>query len=213
MAQTPVHCQKPQSREERLLHAILDKMNAGGGGEGSLSIHICTTDEYNHITGVPTIQNPSETTFYMVPSGSTENDLYQEWVYVDGNWEKFGSGTLITTTLASLADVTILAPDLNQALVYDATSNRWRNKTLNSVCFIQDGEEDFSVTANPTISFDSTTGIITASVSSSENISGTISPGFVSGSSASGTASISGSSTYTVPIATIAETRAYLGIT
>jgi hypothetical protein len=135
---------KPQSREEMLLHAILDKMNKGGGGGGAgLSIHICTADEYNQITGVPTIANPSETTFYMVPSGSTDNDLYQEWVYVDHKWEKFGSGTSISTTLASLADVTVLAPDSDQALVYDATSNRWRNKTLNSVCFIQDGEEDF----------------------------------------------------------------------
>ena len=171
---------KPQSREERLLHAILDKMNTGGGGGGGgLSIHICTNSEYNHITGVPTIDNPSETTIYMVPiegnhqyfnydgyynvitnqddsqnngssnfgdfNGNTisDNDLYQEWVYVDGNWEKFGSDTSISTTLASLADVTILAPGTDQALVYDATSNRWINKTLNSVCFIQDGEEDF----------------------------------------------------------------------
>jgi len=136
---------KPQSREERLLHAILDKMNEGGGGGGGsgLSIHICSANEYNAITGVPTIQNPSETTFYMVPTGNAENDLYQEWVYVDNKWEKFGSATSITTTLASLADVTLLVPDDNQALIYDATSNRWRNKTLNSVCFIQDGEEDF----------------------------------------------------------------------
>ena len=88
----------PQSREERLLHAILDKLNTGAGGSGTgLSIHICSANEYDAITGVPIIENPSETTFYLVPTGDGANDIYDEWVYVEGAWEKFGSGSHVTS--------------------------------------------------------------------------------------------------------------------
>lgn len=111
---------------------------------------------------------------------------------------------------------TITISKQSGTVVNIATGAKYVAKPIALTLNVQPGSvsiSNVSVTANPTISFDSTTGVVTASVNSSENISGTISPGFVSGSSASGTASISGSSTYTVPIATIAETRAYLGIT
>ena len=136
----------PQSREERLLHAILDKINAGGGGGSGgpgLSIHICSANEYDAVTGIPTVASPSETTFYLVPASDDGNDLYDEWVYVDGNWEKFGSRGSVSGMLSDLSDVTIAGVDDKQALVYDTTTNRWKNVALNSVCFIQEGEEDF----------------------------------------------------------------------
>ena len=80
----------PQSRNEALLLRVLDKINEGGGG--SLPIHICTSDEYNHTTGVPTITNPDEGTLYLVPASSaTTGNLFDEWVYVDSAWEKVGS--------------------------------------------------------------------------------------------------------------------------
>ena len=128
---------KPQSREERLLHAILDKMNTGGGGEGTgggLSMHFCTAGEYNQITGVPTIANPSETTFYLVPTGSGDNDLYDEWVYIDGNWERFGSGSHVAASLASLSDVVAIAPQDKQTLVYDSELGKWKNVKLQAFC-------------------------------------------------------------------------------
>jgi hypothetical protein len=59
---------------------------------GSLPIHICTSDEYNHTTGVPTISSPDEGTLYLVPASSaTTGNLFDEWVYVDSAWEKVGS--------------------------------------------------------------------------------------------------------------------------
>lgn len=134
---------KPQSREERLLLAILDKMNASDGGDGSgsgLSMHFCTAGEYNQITGVPTIQNPSETTFYLVPTGSGENDLYDEWVYVDGSWERFGSGSHVSGALSSLSDTVILAPQDGQTLKYDAASGKWINASIAEVLSNDDTE-------------------------------------------------------------------------
>lgn len=176
---------KPQSREERLLHAILDKMNGGGGGGGGggLSIYVCASNEYNHGTGVPTIENPSETTIYLVPIEGThqysdyngeynilsnqngsqnagndnvgesgenivsDNDLYQEWVYIDSSWEKFGSGSHVTSSLASLSDVMALAPQDGQTIVYDSELGKWKNVELRDFCFADanDGTQSYVV--------------------------------------------------------------------
>lgn len=83
----------PQSRNEALLLRVLDKINEGGGG--SFPIHICTSDEYDHTTGVPTIANPDEGTLYLVPASSaTTGNLFDEWVYVDSKWELVGSANV-----------------------------------------------------------------------------------------------------------------------
>ena len=41
------------------------------------------------VTTLPTI-NISETTVYLVPSGSDSNDMYREYIYVEGKWELIG---------------------------------------------------------------------------------------------------------------------------
>lgn len=56
----------------------------------TMKIHICTAQEYNAETGVPTIQNPDTQTFYLVPGGEGSN-LFIEWAYVNSAWERFGS--------------------------------------------------------------------------------------------------------------------------
>lgn len=59
------------------------------------SIHICSSSEYDPTTGVPTIQNPDEKTFYLVPSeDGTSPDLFVEWAYVNNAWEMFGSASI-----------------------------------------------------------------------------------------------------------------------
>jgi len=56
----------------------------------NFAIHICSSAEYDPDTLIPTIQNPSENTFYLVPDGSGD-DMYNEWIYINNAWEKFGS--------------------------------------------------------------------------------------------------------------------------
>lgn len=95
------------------------------------------------------------------------------------------------------------------------TSEKYLEKNIRLTLDVQPGSvsvPNVNVNLNPSIVFNSETGVITATNSGSQTINASISSGFVSSGSASGTASISGSSTYTVPIATISETRAYLGI-
>lgn len=116
----------PQSREESLLLQVLDKI--GGGG---VSIHICSSDEYNHYTLVPTVTNPDSKTFYLVPAASAGTDIYDEWMYVNYNWEKFGSGgAVVISYLTSLNDVDIYSPSNGQALVYDSTLGKWINDSV-----------------------------------------------------------------------------------
>ena len=59
------------------------------------SIHICSSEEYDSTTRVPTIQTPDERTFYLVPSeDGTSPDLFVEWAYINNAWEMFGSASI-----------------------------------------------------------------------------------------------------------------------
>lgn len=57
-----------------------------------MEIHICSASEYDAETRIPTIANPNDKTFYLVPTeDGTSPDLFTEWVYVNNAWEMFGS--------------------------------------------------------------------------------------------------------------------------
>ena len=71
-----------------------------------VNFHICISGEYNSSTGVPTIQSPVEGTFYLVPTGEVSgNDLFDEWVYTNNVWEKFGSARVDLTGYLQTSDV------------------------------------------------------------------------------------------------------------
>ena len=64
-----------------------------GDGSSSLGIQILGSNDYDSETGIPTIEEPIENVFYLVPNNNDTNDLYEEWIYTNGEWEKFGSGS------------------------------------------------------------------------------------------------------------------------
>lgn len=72
----------------------------------TMKIHICAQGEYNTETGVPTVQNPDTQTFYLVPGGEGSN-LFIEWVYVNGAWERFGSADVDLSGYATKADTVL----------------------------------------------------------------------------------------------------------
>ena len=60
-----------------------------------MDIHICSASEYDSETRIPTITNPDDKTFYLVPTeDGTSPDLFTEWVYVNNAWEMFGSASV-----------------------------------------------------------------------------------------------------------------------
>lgn len=82
-----------------------DKGDKGDPGD-SIEFHICSSSEYNHTTMIPTVANPKATAFYLVPSSdAVTTDLFIEWVYVNGGWEKFGSATINLDSYATKTEV------------------------------------------------------------------------------------------------------------
>lgn len=69
--------------------------SSGGVSEAELQIYICGNEEIDS-NGLPNIAVPDATTIYLVPNNTGTNDLYIEWIYVNDEWEKFGSGTSIS---------------------------------------------------------------------------------------------------------------------
>ena len=64
---------------------------ASGGNSGTpsgLSIHICGEEEVED--GMPNVLAPLETELYLVPAREDSGNLYDEYVYVNGEWELFG---------------------------------------------------------------------------------------------------------------------------
>lgn len=92
----------------------LSVISSGGSspsdGAAGLSIHICGQNEVSN--GLPNISVPDETTIYLVPAqNSSSGNLYEEYIYVDDDWEKFGSGN-ITIDLSDYATKSEL-PDVS----------------------------------------------------------------------------------------------------
>lgn len=78
--------------------------DASENSSSPLTIHICSSEEYVLSNGLykPTIAEPEANTIYLVPSNGYSGDIYDEYVYVNNKWERFGSGS-IQTSLNSLA--------------------------------------------------------------------------------------------------------------
>ena len=75
---------------------------------GGLSFHICGQDELD-ANGLPDVSEPDEVTFYLVPAADeTTGNIYDEYIYVDDGWEKFGSGKangIDLSNYATLSDI------------------------------------------------------------------------------------------------------------
>ena len=85
-----------------------DKGDKGDPGEPgtNMEIHICSITEYDVETRMPTIINPNDKTFYLVPTeDGASPDLFTEWIYVNGAWEMFGSAKIDLSRY--LTDVTV----------------------------------------------------------------------------------------------------------
>lgn len=75
-------------------HDLVAGVNGSGAGAGDgLEIHLCAQNEVDE-NGMPDIEYPLDTVLYLVPSGEDSGNLYNEYIYVNGEWESFGSGNV-----------------------------------------------------------------------------------------------------------------------
>lgn len=108
---------------------------------------------------------------------------------------------------------TITVTKQNGSKIYLQTKETYVEKKIELTIDVQGGTASVpstSITANPTITV-SDTGLVTATCSASESVMPSVSAGYVT-SGTSGTVTVSGSNTYQLDVATVAETLAYLGI-
>lgn len=77
--------------------AVAMTSGASSGGFSFDFIHICGNEEYNSQTLKPTVEEPEENIFYLVPNSGSTDDLFDEWIYINDEWEKFGVGKVGAT--------------------------------------------------------------------------------------------------------------------
>ena len=102
------------------IKTALDTINTRIDNLNVFSFHICTSGEYDPVTGQPTIQNPDTSTFYLVPTGSSP-DVFTEWVYINNAWEKFGSTTVDLSNYVTTSDLQDALDDKQDVLTFDNT--------------------------------------------------------------------------------------------
>lgn len=93
------------------------------------------------------------------------------------------------------------------------TGAKYIDKNIRLTLNVQVGSASTPATTimtTPDISMNDT-GLVTSTVSENTSITPSVSAGYISSGTA-GTVSISGSNTFQVPVATVTETKAYLGI-
>jgi hypothetical protein len=48
------------------------------------------------------VEEPDDTTLYLIPAQNETNNLYEEYVWVNDAWERFGGATLDLSGYATL---------------------------------------------------------------------------------------------------------------
>lgn len=86
-----------------------------------LEIHVCTNEEIDENTSLPNIANPIANVIYFVFNDGDANNLYTEYIYLDGNWELVGSGSI---------DVSDKADKNNTVLTGSLSLGRAANSTI-----------------------------------------------------------------------------------
>lgn len=76
-------------------HNLLTKSDAPAG----LALYICTAAEVQD--SKPAVEIPLEGVMYLVPASEESGNLYDEYTYVNGNWELFGGARIDLSTYAT----------------------------------------------------------------------------------------------------------------
>lgn len=95
----------------------------GEPGTG-VSVHVCSSSEYDVSTRVPTVQHPESNTFYLVPAENAASpDMFVEWIYTNSAWEMFGSATVeVPVTDVQVNGVSVLSNGVANVPISNAST-------------------------------------------------------------------------------------------
>lgn len=102
-------------------------LNAGASDattDSGLTIYICSQEEVDN--GLPDIDEPDSSTIYLVPASEESGNLYDEYIYVEDAWEKFGSANI---------DLSGYAPIANPIFTGSISLDRKANQTVGANSF------------------------------------------------------------------------------
>lgn len=83
----------------------LSSAGADSSTTGGLSIYICGQAEVDSQTGLPDVDDPDDKTIYLVPAGNTSGNLYEEYIYINDAWEKFGVASIDLSNYIQKTDI------------------------------------------------------------------------------------------------------------
>lgn len=80
----------------------------GGGGLSKKDLDAITSKifKFKIVTSLPT-EDISDSTIYLINTGEEEDNFYTEYVYVDNNWEKFGTQKVDLSNYVVSQDLTL----------------------------------------------------------------------------------------------------------
>ena len=93
-------------------------------------IHVCSQDEISSVSGLPDLEVPEENVIYLVPNLSSGTDLFNEWIYVNDEWEKFGVGTMEIPDAAIKTDIAPIEATTTSTAAHAVGEMFWLNGTL-----------------------------------------------------------------------------------
>lgn len=105
---------------------------AGGSSSSSSSeviiqsnplFYVCTSSQVR-INGTPKITSPEENTIYLVPTDGETNNLFNEYLYVNGKWEMVGSAGIDLSEYVTYEDLSdyVIYEDLSDYVTQDNLS-------------------------------------------------------------------------------------------
>ena len=102
---TDISTDKTSTAKGASVKAVYDYVNSAiASVSGGLTFKILEEGEYDPDTGVPTVEGNSNF-IYLVPDKESANDVYTEYIYVDGKFEPIGKTAVDLTGYVKSDDI------------------------------------------------------------------------------------------------------------
>ena len=89
LVSTDITADKTSSTKAASAKAVFEYVSGALAGASSMTFNILEEGQYDASTGVPTIEGESNY-IYLVPDGDSTNNVYAEYIYVNGAFECIG---------------------------------------------------------------------------------------------------------------------------
>lgn len=116
LVSTDISADKTSDAKTASAKAVYDYVAAAiAGANGGMAKQILVSGEYDETSGVPTVEG-DENVIYFVPSGEEGNNVYKEYMYINGAFEFIGTTETDLTGYVKETDLSEITADEVNAL-------------------------------------------------------------------------------------------------